>query len=93
MLLPCRGTRFILIILARCLYRRAQARPWDVEAGSPPLAFFAKDREDREHVPCGKTGPDRPSVGRDCPFNLEPAYTPIPPTRLADGLELESAPT
>jgi len=39
-----------------------------------------------------KTGPDRPSFGRECPFKLEPAYTPAPPARLADGLELESAP-
>jgi hypothetical protein len=39
-----------------------------------------------------KTGPDRPSLGRECPFKLEPAYAPAPPARLADGLELESAP-
>src|SRR6478672_8200591 len=39
-----------------------------------------------------KTGPDRPSFGRECPFKLEPAYAPIPPARLAGGLELESAP-
>jgi hypothetical protein len=25
------------------------------------------------------------------PFQLEPAYAPVPPARLADGLELESA--
>lgn len=39
-----------------------------------------------------KTGPDRLSFRRECPFKLEPAYTPAPPARLADGLELESAP-